>query len=414
MAALRGPAQWAYRSFQALPGPVRAAGETALRLKAEHEARKLTGFGPAPRRLLIGPLNTAGQAERWARSAEQVPGVAARSMAVERRVRGFTGYGYDTDWFLSRKVQLRGMRPYQDQVLGLTHVLAESGRAILDAPLDRTILEDLPRLREHGVEPGLLIHGSEMRDLHRHATAYSHSPFRGEWDERWHRMQATVERTRAIVERFDGPVFVTTHDMLDFVPGASLLPVVVDVDRFTVGSGRPGVPVLERDRPVVLHAPTNPRLKGTEIVEGVLHGLEDEGLVTYRKLEGVPNQQMPGFLAEADIVIDQIALGNAGTLTAEATAAGRLVIGHLAPEVRDRMAEFDAEGVGAAGLDAEAVGPPIVEADPDTLEEVLRQVLGDRTAYQQVADRGPAWSRRNHDGTRAAAVLATWLAPPTR
>ena len=33
-------------------------------------------------------------------------------------------------------------------------------------------------------------------------------------------------------------------------------------------------------------------------------------------------------------------LGNAATLTAEATAAGRLVIGHLTPEVRARMVEL--------------------------------------------------------------------------
>lgn len=412
MASSRGPAQWAYRAYRSLPGPAKSVGETVLRRRAERETRALTPFAEEPARLLIGPLNTAGQAHRWATAANALPGVAAKSLNVERRSTGVS-YGYDTDWFLSRAAQLRGLGPYHEAVLSLTHVLAESGRAILDAPLDRVILDDVPRLLEHGVEPGLLIHGSEMRDLHRHATAYSHSPFREEWDERWHRMQATVERTRAIVEQFDGQVFVPTHDMLDFVPGATLLPIVVDVDRFTVGPEEGAVTVLERERPVVLHAPTNPRLKGTEAVEQVLHRLEGEGLVTYRKLQGIPNQQMPGFLADADIVIDQIVLGNAATLTAEATAAGRLVIGHLTPEVRARMAEFDTAGVSAEGLDAEAVGPPIVEAFPDTLEEVLRQVLGDRTAYQQVAARGPAWSRRNHDGTRAAAVLATWLAPPT-
>ncbi|WP_256841770.1 hypothetical protein [Ornithinimicrobium cryptoxanthini] len=402
MPALRGPASWAYRTYQALPGPVHAVGEAALRLRAEHQARKLTGFGHSPRRLLIGPLNTAGQAERWARAAEKVPGVEALSLAVERRVRGFTGYGYDTDWFLSRKVQLRGMRPYQERVLSLTHVLAESGRAVLDHPLDRTIIEDLPRLRAAGVDVGLLIHGSELRDLREHAEAYPHSPFQGEWDERWERMQATVDRTRAIVADFDGPVFVSTPDMLDFVPGATMLPIVVDVDRFTVQPGGRAVRVLERDRPVVLHAPTNPRLKGTDAVEQVLHRLEREGLVTYRRLQGIPNQEMPDFLHDADVVIDQIVLGNPGTLTAEATAAGRLLIAHLAPHVRELMTRLDAEGL----------APPVVEAGPATLEEVLREILGDRSTYQEIAAQGPAWARHNHDGTRAASVLAAWFNSP--
>ncbi|USQ77678.1 hypothetical protein [Ornithinimicrobium cryptoxanthini] len=401
MAASSGPAQWAYRAFRALPSPVRGLGDAALRLRAERAARALPAFPEEPTRLLIGPLNTAGQAHRWAQAARQVPGVAAKSLNVERRSTGVS-YGYETDWFLSRKVQLRGMRPYQERVLGLTHVLAESGRAVLDHPLDRTIIEDLPRLRAAGVDVGLLIHGSELRDLREHAEAYPHSPFQGEWDERWRRMQATVERTRAVVEQFDGELFVPTHDMLDFVPGAALLPIVVDVDRFTVGPGNPGVQALEREQPVVLHAPTNPRLKGTDAIERVLHRLEGEGLVAYRRLQGIPNAQMPTFLQDADVVIDQIVLGNAATLTAEATAAGRLVIGHLSPGVRDRMTAFDPGGH----------EPPIVEADPDTLEEVLRQILGDRSTYQEIAAQGPAWARRNHDGTRAASVLAAWFKSP--
>ena len=398
MAASRGPAQWAYRAYRSLPGPVRSVGETVLRRRAEGETRALTPFPDEPTRLLIGPLNTAGQAHRWATAANLLPGVAAKSLNVERRSTGVT-YGYETDWFLSQAAQLRGLRPYQEAVLDLTHVLVESGRAILDQPLDRTTVDDIPRLREHGVAVAMLLHGSEMRDLHRHAETYPHSPFRQEWDERWHRMQATVERTRAVVEQFDGPVFVPTHDMLDFVPGATLLPIVVDVDRFTVGPADGAVAVLERERPVVLHAPTNPRLKGTEAVERVLHRLEGDGLVTYRKLQGIPNHQMPGFLHEADIVIDQIVLGNAATLTAEATAAGRLVLGHLSPTVRKRMTAFDPDGQ----------APPVVEADPDTLEDVLRQILGDRSTYQELAARGPAWSRRNHGNCPAAAALTHFL-----
>lgn len=400
VASSGGPAQWAYRAYRALPGPVRSAGEAVLTRRAERETRGLPRFPDAPVRLLIGPLNTAGQARRWAEAVGRLPGVAAKSLNVERRSTGVS-YGYDTDWFLSLAAQLRGMRPYQDQILALTHVLAESGRAILDEPLDRTTVDDAPRLRAAGVEVALLIHGSEMRDLHRHAELYPHSPFRGGWDERWHRMQATVERTRGVLESFDGPVFVTTPDMLDFVPGASLLPVVIDVDRFTLGPDQGAVPVLERERPVVLHAPTNPRLKGTEAVEGVLHRLQAEGLVTYRRLTGIPNAQMPQFLADVDVVIDQVVLGNPGTLAAESAAAGRLVIGHLSGPVRQLMAEADPEGL----------APPVLEADPDTLEEVLRQVLGERAAYSELAARGPAWARRNHDGTRAAAVLDDWLHP---
>ncbi|WP_131104356.1 glycosyltransferase [Ornithinimicrobium sufpigmenti] len=397
MPSLQGPRRWAYQAWTALPSPVRGVGGTVLRLRAEREVARQPGLDPRARsRLVIGPLNTAGQGERWARAARAVPGCDARAMSVERR--SSAGFGFPSDWHLSRAVQVRGMPRHAARVLGTgrepgaTHVLAEGARSLLDDPFTRWVTDDLPRLREAGVEAAVLIHGSELRDLHRHAAAYPHSPFRGEWDERWERMQATVERTRSVLGRLEGaevPVFVTTADMLDHVPGASLLPVTADVDRFTPGAERP---MLERDRPVVLHAPSNPRLKGTPVVEEVLTRLQQEGLVVYRRLSGVPHAEMPGFVADADVVVDQVVLGNVGTLAAESMAAGRLVVAHVPDHVRARTP-----------------GLPVLEAAPDTLEGVLRDVVAHRDGYRDLAARGPAWAREHHDGRAAARALSPWL-----
>jgi hypothetical protein len=364
---------------------VRDAGEQALHLQARIAAGRLPALDPrAPRRLVVGPLNTAGQADRWARAARTLPGTDARSVMVQRRGET-TGpvLGYPADWRLSRRVQLRGMDTYAQRVLAATHVLAESGWAVLDDVYDRSIVQDLPALTGAGVRVGVVVHGSELRDLHRHAQTEQHSPFRGAWDERWHRLQATVERTRAVLAQVPGPVFVTTPDMLDHCPGAHLLPVVVDVDAF-----RTREPVLERARPVVLHAPTNPRLKGSPAIEAVLGDLAARGLIDYRRSDRVRHRDMPALLAQADVVVDQVVLGNPGVLAAEAWAAGRLVVAHLPESVRDR-----------------APGIPVVEADPDTLGATMRGILADRSGYRDLARQGPVWARRHHDGRRAAAVL---------
>jgi hypothetical protein len=397
MPTLRGPRRWAYQTYTALPSPVRGLGEAVLRRRAEREVARQPGLDPrAERRLVIGPLNTAGQGERWARAVRDLPGCDARAMSVERRAAG--GFGYPSDWHLSRAVQVRGMPRHAARVLGTgrepgaTHVLAEGARSLLADPFTRWFTDDLPALRVAGVEAAVLVHGSEMRDLHRHAADYPHSPFRAPWDERWERLQATVEHTRALLAELEGegvPVLVPTPDMLDHVPGATLLPITADVDRFAPGAVRP---LLERDRPVVLHAPTNPRLKGTGTVDEVLTRLQDEGLVVYRRLTGVPHAQMPGFVADADLVVDQIVLGNVATLAAESMAAGRLVVGHVAPHVRQRTP-----------------GLPVIEADPDTLEQVLRDVVTHRDGYRDQASRGPAWAREHHDGRAAARALAPWL-----
>lgn len=395
MAPLRGARGLPYRAYQALPAPARALPERALRLVAERELRRQPWFsGHGAQRWLVGPLNTAGQAQAWARAARRLPDVEALALSAERLATGASALAYATDVHLSRRVQARGMAAHRARVLGtgdepgVTGVLSETGRAVLDDVFRRTVLDDLPALGAGGARVAVVVHGSELRDLHEHAERDPVSPFRGEWDERWHRLQSLVDRTREVVAAFPGPVLVTTVDMLEAVPGSRLLPVTVQVDDFA------GAPVaLERPVPVVLHAPTNPRLKATDVIEPVLRRLQERGLVDYRRLEGVPHAQMPAAVAEADVVVDQLALGNVGVLAVEAMAAGRLVVGHATPAVRARARDL-------AGVDL-----PLLEADPTTFADVIQEVLEDPGSYQHLARAGAAWARELHDGRRSVEVL---------
>lgn len=393
MAARTGPASLAYKAYRALPAPVHGLGERMLQWRAERSFRTQPGFAEADTRLMIGPLNTAGQAAQWASSANRhLPGVTALSVWAQRGNAG-PSLGYSADVQVSRAVQLHGQRRWRELVLASTHLLAESGFRLFGDVRFGDIRDDLPALTAGGVATALLFHGSELRDLEQHAQLYPHSPFAGD-DERFARMQHRVERNRQILAGADGPVLVATPDMLDFVPGAAWLPIVVDVDRFATST-----PVLQRERPVVLHAPTNPVLKGTAVVEKVATEMHARGVIEYRRLQGVPHEQMPAVIADADIVIDQIVLGNVATLAAESMAAGRLVISHLAPHVRERFSE--------AAEESESI--PAVDATPATLGSVLEGVLADREAATQLAARGPAWARRHHDGRRAAMVLGEVL-----
>lgn len=394
MAALAGPRRWAYRAFVTLPGPVRAVGETVLRLRAERAVRSQPNFHRAGTRLLIGPANTAGQGWAWARAVERhLPGVSGLSLSVAD-ASGSPGLAFPHDVWLTRSMQLRALAAHRQRMLGATHVISESARPELGDFFSGSLLADLPTLRRAGIAAAVLLHGSEARDPAAHAGLYPHSPFRGDPDDYQRRLQALVARTRATLEAAGCPVLVSTPDLLDFVPGATWLPLVVDVDAFATDA-----PVLERDRPVVLHAPSNPRLKGTAAIEATLTDLDSRGLLTYRRLQGVPHAEMAAAIAESDVLVDQVVLGNPGVLLAESLAAGRVVVAHLSEQVRDRMALGDPDGRPA----------PVVQADPTTIGQLIEQVVDDRTAYREMAAQGPGWARRNHDGRRAAEVLAGFL-----
>ena len=190
------------------------------------------------------------------------------------------------------------------------------------------------------------------------------------------------------MRQFDGPTFVSTPELLDDVPGASWLPVVVDTSVWT-----PQPPPLEAAVPRLLHVPSNSALKGTAKLEAALRPLVDRVLVDYRRLEGVAPADMPSVLAEADIVLDHFVIGNYGVLACQALAQGRLVISHVDARVRDRVPR----------------PVPILEATPETVCEVVEGVLRDRAAARALAAEGPDFVRELHDGRYSAQVLAPFL-----
>ena len=119
MPPLTGVRKVVYQAYRGLPGPVRSLPETLLRVRAEAQVRRQPWFDPEPPdRWLLGPLNTAGQADAWARAARQHAQAQAVSLSVERIAAGASTFGYATDVHLARTAQLRGMASHRARVLG--------------------------------------------------------------------------------------------------------------------------------------------------------------------------------------------------------------------------------------------------------------------------------------------------------
>jgi hypothetical protein len=182
--------------------------------------------------------------------------------------------------------------------------------------------------------------------------------------------------------------------MLVDVPDGTWLPVVIDVPRWRTDR----IPLA--GVPLVVHAPSNPVIKGTALVEPVLRRLVAEGLIRYERVEGVPAAQMPEFFSRADIVLDQVRIGDYGVAACEAMAAGRVVLGNVDEQVREHVRE-------ATGRDL-----PIVQADPDTLEVVLRDIVARPEAARAIAEAGVRFVGSVHDGRMSAHVMSGFLGAP--
>ena len=358
------------------------------------------GIARAPEgevRLLIASANSAGQAFRWARAVEgHLPGVAAVNLMTVNESTARYGFPADVTVPENAFVFASGWRKQQKAaVQEFTHVLVESGRYVYGSVPGRSPLEAVQELIASGQKVALLWHGSDIRIPSEHAAQELDSPF-GEAGTYPAHLTAVLERNarerRSLVDQTDIPVFVSTPGLLH-VPRARWLPVVVDVESWASKTN-----VLQEQRPLVTYVPSNSPLKGDDSIDQQLNALSEEGLIRYRRLEGLQASEMPEAYRSADIVLDQFRLGDYGVAACEAMAAGRVVVGHVSPEVRERVRSV-------SGIEL-----PIVESRYTDIGQTIRRILSDRPQARVRALAGPAFVRKMHDGAASARVLSEFLA----
>lgn len=130
-----------------------------------------------------------------------------------------------------------------------------------------------------------------------------------------------------------------------------------------------------RDNPVVVHAPSDQLVKGTAVVLQVFEQLKAAGVAFQPVLlSGVPNAEALALYKDADIVIDQLILPGGGRLSTEAMAAGCVVLSRM------EYARYP-QGIDLADC-------PIVDVEPASLYDVLKNLIQDYPRRQQLAERG--------------------------
>jgi disulfide oxidoreductase YuzD len=124
-------------------------------------------------------------------------------------------------------------------------------------------------------------------------------------------------------------IYVSTPDLLEFVPGAKWLPnVAIDYE----------LPFEERKMYVesehkfrILHCPTNPEIKGTKYIEAAIKYLEPLYDFEYVTITGQPHEHILQAMAKCDLYIDQVLIGFYGVSAMECAAMGVPVMCYVMP-----------------------------------------------------------------------------------
>ena len=357
----------------------------------------ITPLPDAPRRVLIGAVNTAGQAHGWAHAISAQPETVAVSLS-----RIDTGFAFAVDIAVPNVVATAS-RSWQREHLRIrgysaTDVVIESGLPIFGPAFGWNLEREVRALQRRGIRVAIVCHGSDVRDCEALNARNPHSPYLlPEFADRLAAMQRRSAEARRVIRRTGVPVLGSTQGVLLDLPEATWVPIVVDPSAWVVDT-----PPLEGDGPpLVVHAPSQAAIKGSETVDAVLTRLVDEGLVRYKRLSNATHDEVREVYRRADIMIDSLRMGGYGAAACEAMAAGRVVVSNAAAEYRRQL------------RDERGIELPIVQADPDTLEGVLRGIVGDRPAARAIAAAGPAYVTALHDGRESARVILEALDRPT-
>ncbi len=318
----------------------------------------------------IGPMEAAGCA------AALGVGLRALGSDAEVAVSFAHPFGYPADRVLSRRQRVAyGLRAAQ--MRDVLHY--QFGRTWLPSLVDARLA------RARGATVAMTFHGNDCRlyDLTRalfppaanDPPARDDSPVR----ERLRRLAGVCHA--AIVKDLELLAYVAPFFERTYLLPLPLYPV-------PVAEPTPG------DPPVVLHAPSDPRTKGTAIIEATMASLGRSA--DLRVLSGVAHDRVQAELGRATVVVDQLNFVSIGIFALEAMRAGVPV-----------LAEYDPRLLAPYQIDV-----PVVRVTPESLGDELEALLGDTDRRRELGERGREYVARHEPARVAAAALRIYEHAP--
>jgi glycosyltransferase involved in cell wall biosynthesis len=168
---------------------------------------------------------------------------------------------------------------------------------------------------------------------------------------------------------------VGSYDAIRWVPEAEVIPPGVDLALIEPA------PPSDRPRPLIVHAPSSRRRKGTDAVIAACEGLDAD----LELVEGLHHEEAFERYRAADIVVDQLNAGWYGLFAIEAMALGKPVVTFLHEEAVRRTEEAFATRV------------PIVSATAETLRERLTPLVASPAERRRVGAASRAYAEHVHD-----------------
>jgi len=139
----------------------------------------------------------------------------------------------------------------------------------------------------------------------------------------------------------------------------------------------------KKDEVLIVHAPSNWRVKGTPIIVKTIQKLKRKYKINFKLLHNMPNPIVREWLNSADIVVDQFSCGWYGNLSVESMALAKPTLCSINNEYKRRYPQFS--------------DLPIVNITPNNLYEVLESLVCDSSLREQIGRNSRKYVEKVHD-----------------
>lgn len=146
-------------------------------------------------------------------------------------------------------------------------------------------------------------------------------------------------------------------------------------------------PSKDSKRPLIVHSPTAPILKGSPQIIEVLKELSKHYEFDFILLNNKPRQEVLEKIQACDIFIDQIVFGAHGLAFCEAMAYGKPTVCYIADKVLANQFPSDC---------------PVINANPETLKEKLMPYLESAELRYETGKLSRQYAEKYHDASEVA------------
>jgi glycosyltransferase involved in cell wall biosynthesis len=251
--------------------------------------------------------------------------------------------------------------------------------------LTKERLLDIPLLKLLNKKVVFYFCGCDIRDAKKVISQYDISACKECWP-----MLCSKNRELAykMATKYADVIFVSTPDLLEFLPGSVLLPQPINLEIFDELIRNIDVDRTPNgDKVIIAHAPTSQTLKGSKYIIKAIQELIDEGYnLEMSLIENRPYHEAISEYAKADIIVDQVLFGWYGQVALEMMALKKPVICYIREDLENHLGEEI----------------PIINANPRNIKDVIKDQLSQKETWKSLGEKGRAFVEKYHDALKVA------------